>query len=74
MIEDLDVVVLEKDLPEKKLQAGATGTVVFVYEKGQKFEVEFSELENEPFPIVTLRADDIHKASTSEIEKIREVA
>jgi hypothetical protein len=53
-------------------KADATGTVVFDYEK-EKIEVEFSELEGEPFPIVTLCADDIHKARTSKMKEIREV-
>ena len=35
MIEELDRVVLTRDLPEKKLKAGDVGTVVAVYKGGE---------------------------------------
>ena len=44
MIEELDRVILTRDLPEKKLKAGDVGTVVLVYKNGEGFEVEFMTL------------------------------
>ena len=40
-IHEYDVVALIKDLPEDQLSAGQTGTVVFVHNRGEAFEVEF---------------------------------
>ena len=40
MIEDLDCVVLTRDIPEKKLKAGDVGTVVMVFNDGEAFDVE----------------------------------
>ncbi len=37
MIEELDRVILTRDLPEKKLKAGDVGTVVLVYKNGEGF-------------------------------------
>jgi len=40
-IKELDVVALLRDLPEAGLCAGQTGTVVFVHNDGEAFEIEF---------------------------------
>jgi hypothetical protein len=40
-IQELDVVTLIHDLPEEGLPAGQAGTVVFVHNSGEAFEVEF---------------------------------
>ncbi len=68
MIEDLDVVVLKNNRPDKNLKAGAIGTVVSVYENGKAFLVEFSELEESGFPLVDLTAEEVRPVTTNEIE------
>ena len=40
-ISELDPVALLSDWPEEGLRAGQTGTVVYVHQGGEAFEVEF---------------------------------
>ena len=74
MINELDVVALNNDKPEYRLQAGTIGTVVSVFQDGKAFLVEFSELEDDANPLVDLTIDDVHKASAAEITKYNEIA
>jgi hypothetical protein len=74
MIEDLDRVVLTRDIPEKKLKAGDVGTVVMVYKDGEAFEVEFMTLDGDTFALETLMAADVRPARGVEIAHAREVA
>jgi hypothetical protein len=74
MIEDLDRVVLTRDLPDKKLKAGDVGTVVMVYKDGEAFEVEFMTIDGDTFALETLMAADVRPARGLEIAHAREVA
>ncbi len=74
MIEELDRVVLTRDLPQRKLKAGDVGTVVAVYKGGEDFEVEFMTLDGETFALETLHCDDVRPARVHEITHSREVA
>jgi hypothetical protein len=74
MIEDLDRVVLTRDIPEKKLKAGDVGTVVMVYKDGEAFEVEFMTLDGDTFALATLLAADVRKAREAEIAHARDAA
>ena len=44
MIDELDLVVLKRDLPDTRLAAGDVGTVVLVHQQGAGCEVEFTTL------------------------------
>ena len=44
MIDELDLVVLKRDLPKERLAAGDVGTVVLVHQQGAGYEVEFITL------------------------------
>jgi hypothetical protein len=74
MIEDLDRVVLTRDIPEKKLKAGDVGTAVMVYNDGEAFEVEVMTLDGGTFALETLLAADLRPARGVEIAHAREVA
>jgi hypothetical protein len=74
MIEDLDCVVLTRDIPEKRLKAGDVGAVVMVYKDGEAFEVEFVTLDGDTFALETLMAADLRLARGMEIAHAREVA
>ena len=74
MIEELDRVVLTRDISEKKLKAGDVGTVVMVYRNGEAFEVEFMTLDGDTFALATLLAADLRPAGGLEIAHAREVA
>jgi hypothetical protein len=74
MIQELDRVILTRDLPEKKLKAGDAGTVVLVHNDGEGFEVEFMTLAGETFALETLMKDDVRPVRDREIAHAREVA
>ena len=74
MINELDIVALTRAIPEEKLEAGDTGTVVMVHEGGKGFEVEFMTMTGETIGVVTLEAKDIRPIRASEIAHAREVA
>jgi hypothetical protein len=74
MIQELDIVVLTRDVPEQKLRMGDLGTVVLVHRNGAAFEVEFVTLSGQTLAVVTLPADAVRAASGHEIAHAREVA
>ena len=77
MIKELDVVALERDLPEHGLVAGDLGTVVFDYaaaHPGPAYEVEFIALDGKTIAIVTLDADAVRSVREREIAHVRQVA
>jgi hypothetical protein len=74
MIKELDVVVLRRNLPEHRLQAGDLGTVMMVHNGGAGFEVEFTTLVGETLAVVTLSAGDLRPTSPGEIAHARRVA
>ena len=44
MIDELDLVVLKRDLPKERLAARDVGTVVRVHQQGAGFEVGFTTI------------------------------
>ena len=54
MIQELEDVILESDLPQKGLQRGDIGTVVLVHQEDKGYEVEFTTLDGETIAVVTL--------------------
>jgi len=74
MLEELDLVVLLRDLPAEKLRAGDVGAVVLCHDGGAGYEVEFTTLTGETFAVVTLPADDLRPVSPGEIANARRVA
>ena len=74
MIEEHDIVVLTRDLPEEHLLAGDSGTVVFVHIGGKAFEVEFTTLAGDTIAVVTIEAADVRPAGAREIAHARAVA
>jgi len=74
MIDELDCVVLTKDIPEHGLAAGDIGTVVMVHEAGRGFEVEFVTLDGETLAVASLSAAQIRPVAHREIAHARPVA
>lgn len=62
MIEELDPVVLTKDLPEHGLQAGDVGWVVMIHAENTGYEVEFITPTGETVSVVTLPAKNVRPA------------
>jgi hypothetical protein len=70
MINDLDVVVLTADLPEKGLQTGDIGTVVYVHgDKG--YTVEFMTLDGETVAVVFLTPEQVRAVHPREMATVR---
>jgi hypothetical protein len=74
MIQELDTVVLIRDIPERKLCKRDLGAVVLVHRGGAAYEVEFVTLGGDTLAVVTLPADAVRQASGSEIAHARAVA
>ena len=74
MIKELDTVILTRDILEQKLRKGDLGTVVFVHEGAEAYEVEFVTLGGGTLAVVTLPADAVRTATGREIAHAREVA
>ncbi|MEW6543131.1 MAG: DUF4926 domain-containing protein [Nitrospirota bacterium] len=74
MIQDLDDVVLECDLPQHGLRRGDIGTVVLVHQEGKGYEVEFTTLDGETVAVVTLEDFQVRPVHKHEIAHARELA
>lgn len=74
MIKELDIIVLAKDLKEHHLKRGDVGTVVYVYENGAAFEVEFVTGEGKTIALATLAAKDIRPMRRMDILHVRAYA
>jgi hypothetical protein len=74
MIKELDPVVLTKALPEHGLQMGDVGWVVMIHAAGAGYEVEFVTLTGETVSVVTVSAEGVREARSTEIAHARRVA
>lgn len=73
MIQELDTVVLTRDVPQQRLRKGDLGAVVLVHEDKAAYEVEFVTLGGDTLAVVTLPADAVRAATGHEIAHAREV-
>ncbi len=73
MINELDLVVLKRDVPTERLTAGDVGTVVLVHKRGAAFEVEFTTFSGNTVAVVTLDASDVRPVEAREIVHARAV-
>ena len=73
MINQLDLVVLTRDIKDHGLKSGDVGTVVHCYDDNIGFEVEFVTAEGKTIAVLTLTIKDIRPFVQSEILHAREV-
>ena len=73
MINEHDCVVLTKNLPKEKLEAGDIGTVVHIHKGGEGYEVEFMTLTGQTVAIVTLMADQVRPLNRRDLAHTREL-
>lgn len=73
-IEELDPVVLTRDMPEHGLETGDVGTAVFCYRDGETYEVEFVTAEGRTVAVLRLTASDLRPMEDSDILHVRSVA
>ena len=74
VIDQLDFVVLKRDLPDARLAVGDIGTVVLVHRQGAGYEVEFTTLSGDTVPVMTLDASDVRPVDAREIVHARAVS
>jgi hypothetical protein len=63
MIQELDTVVLTRDIPAEGLRKGDLGAVVLVHQDGAAHEVEFVTLDGDTLALVTLPTDAVRVAT-----------
>ncbi len=71
MIQELDSVVLTRDIPEKGLVSGDVGAVVHVYSAGSAYEVEFVNGTGKTVALLTLQPSDIRLQDEEDVLHIR---
>ena len=74
MIQELELAVLTRDVPEDGLKAGDVGTVVMVHQQGAGYEVEFTTLAGLTIAVVTVPSDAVRAVREREVAHAREVA
>ncbi len=74
MINELDTVVLKRDVVEHGLKEGDVGAVVHRYADGEAFEVEFVTAAGRTVALLTLTAQYIRPLGGRDILHARELA
>jgi len=74
MFNELDTVVLARDLNELGLARGDVGAVVHVYEDNKAYEVEFVTGAGKTAAVATLTNADIRSMQSQEILHVRSLA
>lgn len=59
MFEELDKVILRRDIKKYNLKEGDRGTIVHVYGKGEGYEVEFFNAKGDTVAVLTLTPNDM---------------
>ena len=72
-IKEHDCVVLTKNLPEERLEAGDVGTVVNIHKDGPAYEVEFVTLAGRTVAVATVEASDLRPVGKRDISHVREL-
>jgi hypothetical protein len=74
MIEELDLVVLVRNIPEHGLASGDVGTVVHRYPAGAAYEVEFAAAAGvRTVAVLTLEPQDVRLLRENEILAVRQL-
>lgn len=71
MFEELDTVVLNRNIGKYHLKKGDIGAVVHVFEEGKALEVEFVTAKGKTVAVLTLTPSDIRPMERNEILHVR---
>ena len=74
MYEELDTIVLAKDMKKYHLKRGDIGTVVHTYKDKRAIEAEFLTAEGRTIAVLTLKNSDVRPVAKDEIMHVREFA
>ncbi len=73
-INELDPVVLTRDLPAHGLKRGDLGTAVLVHGDGEAFEVEFVAFDGRTVALLTLERDQVRTLQAGDVFHMRQLA
>ena len=73
MLNELNTVVLNKDIPEYDLVRGDIGVIVHKYNNSSGIEVEFVSGEGRTVGVITLTISDVRPMGYGEILHVREL-
>lgn len=71
MFEELDTVVLARNIEKYHLKKGDIGTVVHVYEESKAIEIEFITAKGKTVAVLTLTPLDIRPIERNDILHVR---
>lgn len=71
MFDELNTVILTKDIKEYGLKRGDLGTIVHVYDDKKAFEVEFVAASGRTIALITLTPKNIRPMAKHEILHVR---
>ena len=71
---ELDLAVLDRDVPEHGLCAGDVGTIVLVHPGGEACEVEFVTRGGDTVAVLTLVGGEVRPFTDREVLHVRELA
>ena len=67
MIAEHSLVVLDSDPPHERLNRGDVGTIVYVYNGGRAYEVEFVDGSGHTVALITVNADAVRPIAAGEL-------
>jgi hypothetical protein len=70
--QELQTVVLQRDIPARGLRRGDLGTIVFVYESGA-VEAEFVRMSGNTQAVLTLEPGDFRPGSDEDVLAVRSI-
>jgi len=73
MFNELETVVINKDIPEYGLISGDIGAIVHIYENSSVVEVEFISGAGSSVGVITLPKEDLRPIANDEILHVREL-
>ncbi|MCI0714153.1 MAG: DUF4926 domain-containing protein [Chloroflexi bacterium] len=73
MIQELERVALQIDIPEYHLKAGDIGTVVDITSDEHEYTIEFFTLDGQTYAVVPVSATQIRRVGSREIAHARPV-
>lgn len=74
MFEELDTIVLTKDIKEYDLRKGDIGTIVHLYDYGKAMEVEFIKADGKTIAVLTLTPSDVRAIAKNEVLHVRDLS
>ena len=73
MVQELDRVILQTDLPEHGLIAGDLGTVVLIHKNNVGYEIEFFAMTGDTITVASVPTDSVRPVRRTEVAHVRQL-